>query len=134
MDSAEIEGEVIESTGVLSDFYTPDDFLMAFSVANSLNRIGEDYSDTLSSQCLQALRFLNVYASKINVDKEDVVSLLNEFGLPSEMIPRVIDRVIALAHDYHSLIDTFVQSLSSYSLIDFDWSLRVTFLYHFECR
>ena len=63
-----------------------------------------------------------------------MVSLLNEFGLPSEMIPRVIDRVIALAHDYHSLIDTFVQSLSSYSLIDFDWSLRVTFLYHFECR
>ena len=53
----------------------------AFSVSNSMNRVGEEYSEALSPQCLQAMRFLNLYASKVNVCREDVCSGVGWFIL-----------------------------------------------------
>lgn len=100
-----------------------------------MNRVGEDYCEALSPICLQSMRFLNTYASKVNVDREDVgsfggsymqvIALLLEFGLSPKLVPKVIDHVMQLSQEYHSIVDSFVQSLSSYTLVDFSWSLRV---------
>ena len=113
-------------------------------MSNSMNRVGEDYCEALSPVCLQSMRFLNTYASKVTVDREDVgvldgsslqvTALLLEFGLSPSLVPKVIDRVIALSHEYHSIVDSFVQSLSSYTLVDFTWSLRVSFLLTIHSR
>ncbi|KAK8829006.1 hypothetical protein WA538_001007 [Blastocystis sp. DL] len=125
MGSPEIEKEEFETTGVFSEFVYPNDFIMAFSVSNSMNRVGEDYCEALSPICLQSMRFLNTYASKVNVDREDVIALLLEFGLSPKLVPKVIDHVMQLSQEYHSIVDSFVQSLSSYTLVDFSWSLRM---------
>ena len=100
-----------------------------------MNRVGEDYCEALSPICLQSMRFLNTFASKVNVDREDVgsfggsymqvIALLLEFGLSPKLVPKVIDHVMQLSQEYHSIVDRFVQSLSSYTLVDFSWSLRV---------
>ena len=37
-----------------------------------MNSVGEIYNETLSVQCIQALKFLNIFASKIHIRKEDV--------------------------------------------------------------
>lgn len=137
---------------MFSEFVYPNDFVMvfyglrfdleAFSVSNSMNRVGEDYCEALSPICLQSMRFLNTFASKVNVDREDVVvlnqsylqviALLLEFGLSPNLVPKVIDRVMELSHEYHSIVDSFVQSLSSYTLVDFTWSLRVSLLAYYS--
>ena len=31
---------------------------------------------------------------------------------------------MALSREYRYIVDSFIQSLSSYHLVDFDWSLR----------
>ena len=41
-------------------------------MVNSMNSAGEVYNEALSAQCIQALKFLNIYASKIHIRKEDV--------------------------------------------------------------
>ena len=37
-----------------------------------MNSAGEVYNEALNVQCIQALKFLNIFASKIHIRKEDV--------------------------------------------------------------
>ena len=124
-DVGDVIEEHISEKGLLSEFATPDDFIMAFSVVNSMSVSGEGYKDTISYSCIQALRFLNSYASRIQVRKEDVANVLTEFKLAEEIVPKVVDAVIHLSREYRSLVDSFIQSLAMRHVIDFNWSMRM---------
>ena len=102
---------------------------------NNIRLVGEDYSDTLSKNCIEALKFLNIYASKVHVNQDDVklidysysqvLSLLEELGLSYNISIAVVNKVIELAHDYHNQVDTLLGSIATCRLIDFDWSFKV---------
>ncbi|CBK21277.2 uncharacterized protein [Blastocystis hominis] len=90
-----------------------------------MNSAGEVYNEALNVQCIQALKFLNIFASKVHIRKEDVIGLLFDFGLPADIISDVVDKVITLAKEYREILDSFIQSISSMRLLDFNWSLRL---------
>ncbi|KAK8832729.1 hypothetical protein WA577_004123, partial [Blastocystis sp. JDR] len=123
-DAGGIVEEHVTGKGLLSEFASADDFIMAFSVVNSLNTTEEHYKNTLSYSCIQALRFLNSYASRIHVRAEDVAGVLTEFKLSEGIVHKVVDRVIRLAREHRAQMDSYIQSLSVAHIIDFSWSMR----------
>lgn len=109
-----------------------------------MNRVGEDYCEALSPICLQSMRFLNTYASKVNVDREDVgsfggsymqvIALLLEFGLSPKLVPKVIDHVMQLSQEYHSIVDVLCSHFLPTRLSTSHGPCVSSFLGSIQCR
>lgn len=100
-----------------------------------MDLVEENYLDTLTESCKEALKFLNIYASKIHTSKEDVgfiryyelqvLLLLEEYGLSFEIASKVVEPIIKMSYEYRDHVDSLIHSMVSCKLVDFDWSLKV---------
>ena len=55
-----------------------------------MNIMGEEYDSILSTECKEALEFVNSYSSKIHIYREDVRNMLNMLNLGIILIGRII--------------------------------------------
>ena len=54
-----------------------------------MNSMGEEYDSILSTECKEALKFVNSYSSKIHIYREDVRNMLNMLNLGIILIGRI---------------------------------------------
>lgn len=54
-----------------------------------MNIMGEEYDSILSTECKEALKFLNSYSSKIHIYREDVRNMFYVLNLGIILIRRI---------------------------------------------